>query len=216
MKKRSPFALSLLGCFMLAGSLSPKVIHAEEIQSVTQQPDLSKAIITKQDIPSNFEESSPDQLAAMKEDLSIQEMPATTVFLFDNFNTHDISQLQFIMGATYLIPDRIGETNVDFNSNAETLMRSLSDTLADTFQKSHGLEFGRHPIQQLINLDGIGNFAAGATIVLDVMGVPLRMDIVSFYRGKVFVFVAVGYIDGSNSAVPIRDLARKLDSRIPQ
>ena len=217
MKKQSPFTLSLLTCVIIAGTLSPEVIHAEEIQAVTQQPDLSNAVITKQDLPPNFEESLPDDLAALKKGLNLQEITAKTVFQFAN--VQDISQLQIIMGATYLFPDRIGQTKVDFNSpdfNGETLMRSLTNGLAGAFQQSRGVDIGRQPTQQLTNLDGIGNFAAGATTLLNVKGFSLRMDVVGFQRGKVFAFVSVAYIDGSVSAVPIRELARKLDSRIPQ
>ncbi|WP_293153406.1 MULTISPECIES: hypothetical protein [unclassified Microcoleus] len=217
MKKRSLFALSLLTCVILAGSLVPEVSHAEDIQTVAQQPDLSKAVITKQDLPPNFEESPSAELAALKKDLNLQEITAKTVFQFAN--TQDISQLQIIMGATYLIPDRIGNTRVDFNSpdfNAQTLTRSLTNGLAGAFQQSRGVDLGRQQIQQLTNLDGIGNFAAGATTLLNVKGFSLRMDVVGFQRGKVFAVVCVAYIDGSVSAVPIRELARKLDSRIPQ
>jgi hypothetical protein len=217
MKKRSLFALSLLTCVILAGSLCPEVSHAQEIRTVAQQPDLSKAVITKQDLPPNFEESLPNDLAALKKDLNTQEFSAQTVFQFAN--TQDISQLQIIMGGTFLIADRIGQTRVDFNSpdfNAETLTRSLTNGLAGAFQQSRGVDLGRQPIQQLTNLSGIGNFAAGATTLLNVEGFSLRMDVVGFQRGKIFAFVSVAYIDGSVSAVPIRELARKLDSRIRQ
>ena len=214
MKRRSHLVLSILTSCILANIPIPvqAFIWEQGIEIIVQRPDLSKAVITTEDLPNGFKPSTPDELAKLKRDFSSGELSVQSVFGFSN--NGDLAQLGLIAGATYLIPDRFAQ--VDSSSIQNILSQKIIAIIGDVSQRFQGLELGRQPTQALTNLDGIGDFAVGATRALEVQCIPVRMDAVTFRRGKVIAFVLVGYVDGVRPAVNIATLARQLDSRIPK
>jgi len=215
MKRRSHLFLCILTSCILANIPVPveAIIWKQGIQIVAQRRDLSQTVITKEDLPNGFKASSPDELAKLKRDLSLGELSTQSVFEFSN--DADLAQFGLVRGATYLIPDRLGDANFN-SSNSESLVQILTRVMAAMSQRFQGVELGRQPTQPLTNLDGIGDFAVGATRAINVLSVSVRMDVVTFRRGKVVAFLVVGSVDGVRPAVNIATLARTLDSRIPK
>ncbi|MGE5659742.1 MAG: hypothetical protein ACM37W_24375 [Actinomycetota bacterium] len=213
MKRPSLIISILLTCAILAGKPTQTASLPQPVQNIAQKPDLSKIVITQQDLPSDFQTANPAELEQLRRNISLQELPIQSVFQFST-NPENMVQLGVVMGGTYWISNSLAQT--DFMSNPDRLMRQLTGVVGDLNQDFPGLDLGRHPTQQLTNLESIGDFASGATRVINTIGFPIRMDLVAFRRGRVVAFVGVGYIEGTRPAVSVVELARKLDSRIPK
>lgn len=210
MKKTSYLCLGLFSSTIFAYSAFPIVVEAQTMQTIAQQLDLSKAIITKQDLPSGFTEASPAELAELKQDINQEEMTITSFFSFQNEN---IAQFQLIRGGTILPSGRLAQE--DFSTvGRENLLRTFTRLPQDVSRDFTGINLSFRNIEELPNLNNIGEVAAGWTMVSQVLGIPCRLDLAIFRRGRVLAFVMVAYLDGNRSAVPIGDIARKFDSRI--
>jgi hypothetical protein len=211
MKPRSFIILSLLTGVILAGNSTPAVSQPQTLGNITQRLDLSKVVITQEDLPSDFKAATSNELEQLRRDISLQELPIQSVFQFSN--DENPVKLGLIMGGTYWVSDSLAQS--DFMSNPQRVMRLFTEVVEGLHNEMSGVDIGRQPTQQLTKLDGMGDFASGVSRVINAMGFRVRMEIVTFRRGRVLAFVAVGYLDGTRPAVSVADLARKLYSRIP-
>jgi hypothetical protein len=184
-----------------------------QIPLVAQKPDLSRAVLTPQDLPPGFTEPSPTELASMRNSFSGNEIEPNS--LFQLTNTVDISQFQIIIGGTFIATPE-GVAIVELPLNAQKLLEGISGGVEDGVGQYQGINLGRQQLQELTNLGKIGEFSAGATRVMKMSGLPVRTELVVFKQGKVLAWVIVGYLEGGKPLIPLADIARKLDSRILQ
>ena len=171
--------------------------------TVTTAPlsDLSDAVLTLQDFPSGFEEIPPATFGFTKEDLSQEGFTVESLFAF-----LEAEHFEFVVGFTTLLPTGLEQAGFDVAlRQPDFLLESLI--------------VGMGPVdileqKELPGLDDIGDASVGLTVVIDVEGFPMRVDVVAFRRDIAGAFVIIMYLDGEVPIVPIGDVARKFDERV--
>jgi hypothetical protein len=161
---------------------------------------VSEAVLTLEDLPSGFEEISLDELGLAEEDLSGDEFTVEAIFAF-----LEAEHFEFVMGFTTLLLTRLDQAGFD-------VALDQPEFLMDSFVGGMGaveiLE------QNELELGDLGDASAGLTLVADVEGIPMRMDMAVFRRDIVGAFIVVMYIDGDVPVLSIGEAANKLDARI--
>jgi hypothetical protein len=161
-------------------------------------------VVSIEDLPSGFEAIPDDELGWLTEGLEeTTGLSAEGVFVF-----LEAERFEFVMGFTTLIRNRIEQAGFD-------LPLSRPDLLTEVFVG----EFGATDIiiveaEELQDLDDIGDASAGIAMLIDMEGIPTRMDVALFRRGIVGAFVYHMYIEGEVPVVEVDDVARRLDARI--
>jgi len=167
----------------------------------TPRPDLSQAVLTIEDLPSGFEAIALEEIGITKDDLSNNEFKVESTFAF-----LEPKNFEFILGFTTLLPSRIDQAGFDLAlRNPEFLAESLLQGMGGT----EILEQNTLP-----HLNNIGDASAGLTVVANIEGIPMRMDVVVFRRDTVGAFIFVMYLNGDVPMVSIDEAANKLDARI--
>jgi len=167
----------------------------------TSLPDLSDVVLTVEDLPPSFQEMSAEELGLTPESLSQENFTVESLFLF-----MASEQLEFVMGFTALIPTELERTGFD-------VVLNQPDLLLKFFISGMG---ATEVLEQkaLSGVDDIGDASAGLTVVADMQGIPMRMDVAVFRRDIVGAFIFVMYLDGETPLLPVGDAARKLDARV--
>ncbi len=167
----------------------------------TPSPDLSRAVLTEEDFPSGFSEMSPEEMGISPEDLSQENFTIESMFVF-----FSEQQLEFVMGFTALVPSEAEQAGFDIILNQPDILLALFISGMGTVDILEQ--------EELTGLDDIGDSAAGVTVVANMQGIPMRIDLVVFRRDIVGAFAFVMYLEGSDPEVLIGDVGRKLDARI--
>ena len=167
----------------------------------TPLPDLSVVVLALEDLPSGFETISLDELGITKEDLVGDDLKVESIFTF-----LEAENFELVMGVTTLLPNRLDQVGFDIVIRQQ-----------DFLMESWVAEMGVIDILEqmyLPDLNDIGDASAGTTIVADVEGITMCMDMVVFRRDKVGSVILVMYIDGDIPVVTVDTVAIKLDDRI--
>lgn len=167
----------------------------------TPLPDISRAVVKLDDLPSGFEEIPPEELGLTNEALSGEEFQAETLFAF-----LEPDRLEFVIGSTTLLLTRLEQAGFD-------IALARPEALTDSFVEG----FGATDIVEQAELDqmsGIGDASAGSTVVARVQNLPMRIDVAVFRRDIVGAFVVAMYLDGDEPVVTVEEVARRLDARI--
>jgi hypothetical protein len=164
-------------------------------------PDLSKAVLTQDDFPIGLIEIPLDELGLSGDDLSGDGFKFESFFAF-----LEASKFQFIMGFTTLLSAELEQGGFDlFLTHPEVMIGLVATNMGAT---------GISEEEELAGLDDIGDASAGLTMVVDLEGIPMRMDMAVFRRNIVGAIAVVIYAEGGVPVVPVGDVARKLDARI--
>lgn len=163
-------------------------------------PALSDLVLTLADLPPGFEIVSLEDFGLTREALSGDDLTVESVFVFMEY-----ARFEFVMGFTTLLETRLDQASFD---------AELGDTdyLIDAFV----LGLGASEVLEQGEIPGlaVGDTSAGLTVVADLEGIPMRMDIVVFRRDVIGAFVLIMYLDGDVPVIPITEVAGKLDDRI--
>lgn len=169
----------------------------------TPGPDLSKAVLTLDDLPKGFEDAS-EEFNAIAPGFETDAFPYQYL---DSFVFMDDCQCEFIVGITFHLPWR--SQQMEFDQFSAGFARIMID--------SAGLFGGESEVQRskdLVGLEDIGDAVTGATTTVGSIGGKTRMDIVVFRRGIVGAWIIVYYPEGEIPVVSVDELARRLDARI--
>jgi hypothetical protein len=168
----------------------------------TPAPDYSKAVLTLDDLPPGYEViPSSDFDTESLEAESGGAYKYETVFMFVEPENFDI-----LMGVTMLITSTFEQSSFDrMMANPELLLAMF------------GMDFAGSEItgkQPLPGFDNIGDSSTGMTMVVDMQGTPLRMDIAVFRQGEVVGMLFLMYENGTTPSVSLAELSQILDQRI--
>jgi len=166
----------------------------------TSGPDISKAVLSLEDLPSGFEEISLDAFGLTKEDLSGDDFRIESIF-----TVMGTEPFELVMVFTTLLPTRLDQAGFDVSlSQPDFLMESFVGGMGaiDILEQ-----------KELAQLNDIGDASAGVTVVADLEGIPMRMDMAVFRRDIVGAFVLVMYIDGDVPVLTVDEVTNKLDDR---
>lgn len=206
-KNKAYLALLLLIGIVFTNSISLASTELQEKQIVAQKRQC-QAAITRQDLPARFKEMPASDLEDTRQALSEPELTVNQItgFETDNF------PIGLIKSGTMSLSDRLARENPRLAR--QILLRAFTGVSEDAASTFPGINPTVSNIEELPDLNNIGDGSAAWRIPLRMAGFSLRIDLVVFQRGKIVAFACVGYIEGDVAAVPVGDLARKLDSRI--
>lgn len=172
-----------------------------DIPTATAMPRaLANAVLTLEDLPSGFEAISLNEFGLSKEDLSVEGFTVEEIFAFMGNDPFEM-----IMGFTTLLPTQLDRAGFD-------LALGQPEFLMDSFVGGMGATDIQEQ-KELTYLNDIGDASVGFTMVADMGGIPMRMDMVVFRRDMAGAFIFVFYIDGSVPALTVDEVANKLDDR---
>jgi len=161
---------------------------------------LSDAVLTLKDLPSGFEAIALDEFGLSKEDLNVEGFTVDEIFAFMGYDPFEM-----IMGFTTLLPTDHDQAGFD-------VALGQPEFLMDTFI----LGMGATEVQgqkELTHLNNIGDASVGFTMIADMGGIPMRMDMVVLRRDVAGAFLFVFYIDGTVPVITIDEVSGKMDDR---
>jgi len=161
---------------------------------------LADAVLTQEDFPSGFAPIDLDEFGLSKDDLSVEGFTVETLFAFMGEDPFEI-----IMGFTTILPTQIDQAGFDIAlGQPEFLMESFVGGMGATDIQDQ---------RELTHLNDIADASVGLTLVADMGGIPMRMDMVVFRRDIAGAFIFVFYIDGTVPALTVEDVTYKMDDR---
>ncbi len=167
----------------------------------TPTPDLSRILITEEDLPPGFEGFPPEILAELQEELSQDEyLNISNLYAYMN-----VEPFELVIGFTALITNRFEQAGFD-------IVLEHPDVFLDALIMGMG-EVEVLSQEDLPGLEEIGDSSTAMTLAIDVEGTPMRLDLTLFRRDIAGVMVLVMYLDGETPAVAISEMAQLLDSR---
>jgi len=163
--------------------------------------DLSEAVLSLEDLPSGFQAISLAEFGLTKEDLSGEGFIVESVFSFMGTEPFEL-----VVGFTTLLPTHLEQAGFDVAlDQPEFMMESFISGLGATDILEQ---------KELADLNDIGDASAGMTVLADMQGIPMRMDMAIFRRDSVGAFVLVMYLDSDVPALTVDEASNLLDDRI--
>lgn len=164
-------------------------------------PDLSGASLSLEDLPAGFMEMSPAELGFTKEDLSGDDFTVEDLFVF-----FSADPLEIIVGFTTILPTQLDQVGFDMGlTQPEFLMESFVGGMGATDILEQ---------KELVQLNDIADASVGLTVVANMDGIHMRMDMAVFRRDTVGAVILVMYVDGDVPILTIEEVITKLDDRL--
>ncbi|CBN55895.1 hypothetical protein OSCI_2530018 [Kamptonema sp. PCC 6506] len=171
----------------------------------TTTPDLPKAVLTLQDLPSGFKDMSGEAESLKKQLNNGNEVKAENVFAFQK---SDDQQFQLIVGFTMPMLSRIEQASFDSSIRqqdfAQEFLKGLNEGSQGDFSNITSSPMG----------ENIGDASAKWVTKGQLNGIPMRLEMAVFRRGNLGAMLMILYLDGESPSIAIADAARRLDSRI--
>ena len=221
MKNKTRFATTIflgittfvtLGC-QLASQAKPTLESSGEVPTPsstqalppTQIPelDISSAVLTLDDLPPGFEEFSTEELGMSMDDFSDEDLQPEKVFIF--VNSQDF---QMIFGFNFLLTERFDRTAFDVAMSQPeiTLPAMVNGMGSEDVQDEKLLE----------GFEDVGETQIGMTMVADMEGVPVQVDVLMFRRDVVGVMLMSMVLEGQSPNITLHEMGLKLDQRIQE
>ncbi len=202
-----------LGCQIAsqAASTPEAESSSETVNSVTQAPtstqppkvDISSAVLTLDDLPSGFEILYPEDLGMSVDDFSDEDFQPEEVFIF--INSQDF---QMVIGFNFLLNDKVDRIAFDAGVSQPklTLPAMVNGMGSEDIQDEKVLE----------GLDDVGEKQIGMTMITDIEGVPIQVDILMFRREVIGAMLMSMVIEGESPNITLYDLGLKLDQHFEE
>jgi hypothetical protein len=112
-----------------------------------------------------------------------------------------------VMGFTTLLKSPLDRAGFD-------LVLNQPNILLESFLGGMGDMSASEPAELPEFTDTVGDSSAGMTVVADVEGVDMRVDVVVFRNESIGAFLITMYLDGQTPPVTLMDVAQKFDGKI--
>lgn len=214
----TPFVFGLLTSALFATAPAQIIWAAPTSNSPDAEQSASPITLTLKDLPAGFQEVPQEikpqidaRLEPFKQLLARENLPVENFFAFVEPQKSEV-----IMGFTGRLSNQSQLTK--FDATLQQLQRpevrqQLMSKIKERLQYQ-GIQVLKQ--QELPQLANIGDTSAGISLAVAMQKQPLRVDMGGFRRGRVGVLTAVMYLDKTAPAVPVRDVAIKLDNHILQ
>lgn len=181
------------------------VAEVEPTAEPTPVPDmdLSDLILTAADFPDiAFADVSLEEMGMTAADLNSEDFTVESFFaLLESTN------FEMVMGFTTQVNGPLEKAGFD-------LVLNQPDTLIKSFLGGMG-DIGNAEPQELPEFtDTVGDSSAGMTVLANMEGMGMRMDVVVFRRDSIGSFVITMYLDGQTPPASLMDVAQKFDEKI--
>ncbi len=217
MKKKTFVLLVLLMASVLimacglaqTGADEPAAVEEPaEVLAPTEEPtaipemDISELVLTSADFPDvAFSDVSLEEMGMSAEDLNSEDFTVESFFAL-----LEPQNFEMVMGFTTLVQSPLDKAGFDIILNQpDILIKSFLGGMGDAAASEQ---------EELPELNNIGNASAGITLVTDIEGVSMRIDMVIFRHDSIGSFIMVMYLDGQQPVVSLKDITVKFDEKI--
>ena len=217
MKKNLKVALFLLilsvavmACSLAQAAVQEPAVVEEPIatQAPTEEPappamDISGLVLTAADFPDvAFIDVAMEDLGMSASDLSSEDF---TVESF--FSLLEPQNFEMVMGFTTKVQTMLEKAGFD-------LVLKQPQILLNSFVGGMG-DIGSAEPEEIPELkNAIGNSSAGMTVLANIEGMGMRIDMLVFRHDTIGAFVITMYIDGQTPPASVKDVATKFDEKI--
>ncbi len=165
--------------------------------------DISEVVLVAADFPDvAFNEVSLEEMGMSAADLNSEEFTVESFFAL-----LEPTNFEMIMGFTTLVQSPLDKAGFD-------LVLNQPDVLIESFLGGMGDVGASEPVELPEFTDTIGNSSAGMTVLTDIEGMGMRLDVVVFRHDSIGTFVITMYLDGQEPPVSLMDAATKFDEKI--
>lgn len=164
--------------------------------------DLSEITLTLDDLPAGFQEMPPADMGLSQDGLSQGGLKVQSLFTF-----LEPKHFEILMGFTSLLSTQLEQSGFDLSLRQPDL---LTESLIKGMGTTTILE--KKP---LTDVGDIGDASTGITVVADMQGIPMRIDVVVFRRGNAGAFLILMYRDKETPLISAGNVARKLSAKLP-
>lgn len=166
-------------------------------------PDISSAVLTLDDLPPGFEEYNLEEMGMSVDDFSDENFQPEEVFIF--INTQDF---QMVFGFNFLLTERFDRAAFDLGmSKPEMTLPALVNGMgSENVQDEKILE----------GLEDVGEVQIGMSMIANMEGVPVQVDVLMFRRDIVGAMVMSMVLEEDAPNITLHDLGRKLDQHIQE
>lgn len=161
--------------------------------------DLSSVVLTAGDLPS-FVEIPASSMGLENMALGNGEFKVKSVFTLVDQTTS-----QVLFGLTTYIPGALEQTGFDAYIKTPELLGAAA---------TQGLANGTVVEKKALEVEQIGDSTGAITMLTEVNGVKMRMDMLVFRQGPVGVFLVNVYMDGITPTTSVADAGKLLSERI--
>ena len=163
-------------------------------------PDLATARIPVYDLPNGFEELSTEEFDTTFP-VAGQEYEPQAVFAYVNG-----SEFQMVLGMNFLLTEVLERTGFDLAlSQPELILKEIASQMeGDNVRKEEVTKV----------LDGVGETQVAMTMVVDLEGLPMRVNIGMFRRDMVGGMIMSMTMLGQPESISLRELGQLFDKRI--
>lgn len=207
---------------LLASTLffcSPLTVLAQHSRTsvIAQKSNLSGVTIRKQDLPPGFDATSKDAqscVADLQNTARGLNNFATVNSSFCYQQNTDLS-LQMLAGGTWVINKDVSEQALSSILNEEKMYNSLEKQLEAVRKSFTGIPIKWNKPKKL-SISNVGDTSTGLSLQGQIIGLPIKIDMAMFRRGRVFALVCYSYGMNATPVFTVADVARLLDKRIPK
>jgi hypothetical protein len=137
------------------------------------------------------------------DDFSDEDLQPEKVFIF--VNSQDF---QMIFGFNFLLTERFDRTSFDVGmSQPEVTLPAMVSGMGSENVKDEKL---------LEGFEDVGETQIGMTMVADMEGVPVQVDVLMFRRDVVGVMLMSMVLEGQSPNITLHEMGSKLDQRIQE
>ena len=167
----------------------------------TPKPDISAAVLTLDDLPAGFEAFALEELGMSMADFGGEEsFQPENVFIFINSQN-----IQMIFGFNFLLTDKLDRVSFDAGV-------SQPEVIIPAFVSGMGTE-NVHDEKVLEGIDDIGGQQIGMTMIAELEGLSMQVDVLMFRRDIIGEMVMSMTMEGKKPNITIHDLGLRLDQK---
>lgn len=171
--------------------------------SLVPDMDLTDLILRASDFPDvAFTDVSLEELGMSVSDLNSEDFTVESFFAL-----LESTSFEMVMGFTTQLNGPLERTGFDLTlSQPETLIKAFLGGMGD---------ISASEMKELPEFkNAIGDSSVGMTVVANVEGMNMRMDVVVFRHDSIGSFVLAMYLDGQQPPVSLMDAVTKFDAKI--
>ncbi len=221
--KQLAFVLSILTSALITASplqAAPLPTEIKQPASEQPQPTAKELALTLKDLPSGFQEISPEmkaeiarQLEPFKQLLIKENLPLNNFFAFV-----EPQKMEVVIGFTGMLSNQAqqGQFDAALQKVRQPDFEQQIKKLAQTVQSVQGVGVKVLGYKALSEVNNFAQPSTGFSLGAQIQEMPVNFDVVGFRRDTVGAFTAVLYMTGKPPSVSVKDVATKLDGRVLQ
>lgn len=212
----------IIGIWALGLGVSSPVLAQPQTPTAPipeQTPRSRPSMLQVEDLPPGYRELPPEMQAEILAPLAIfSQRLAQANLKPDNFFAFIYPRpMELVLGFTSQLPNPAAQTQFDASLsqlNQPENQKALLAQLREQLKNFQGLTI--QEVRPRPEFAQVANASAGMTVVIDMQGTPMKMDIISFRRGDRLAFTGVMYTEQPAPLAQVTKIAQTLDEKLVQ